>query len=131
LRIALRSNRHEPEPSTTAAKTLLADPPKCLKRSGLGHIRRVGSGKWQGTIGQDPTKDVNASVFVEGPYGSVKAASTAAARASLVQIAYAGGLFTVTATRASYLSQEASRRPPMPPPVSPRGLNPVVTGTKS
>jgi hypothetical protein len=94
--------------STATDRQLLADPSKCLKRAGLGHIHAIGKDKWQGTTGTEPSRDLNASVFVQGPYASTKAATTATDKALLVQLAYAGGPFVVTATRRSYLNMEAS-----------------------
>ena len=107
-----QGSKTTPKPSRAHAKAghqaLLGDPSKCLKRSGLGHIRSLGSGKWQGTIGNEPVSKVNDSVFVVGPYASLASARTAAEHSELVEIAYPGGPFVVSATRASYLSTEAS-----------------------
>jgi len=103
-----RLTHSQRSPSSLTREAMLADPPKCLKRAGLGHIRSIGSDTWQGTIGEEPTSKINDSVFVEGPYASIKAASNAAEKASIVQIAYDGGRFIATASRVSYLQQETS-----------------------
>ena len=99
--------KYRSRPTSKYAR-LLSYPPKCLKRDGFGHIKRISPDRWQGTIGEEPRTKLNDSAFVVGPYASPRQASRAAARARRTQIAYAGGLFIVTARHASYLDQETS-----------------------
>ena len=107
--IAASARSAQPRPSSRSSKkALLSYPPKCLKRSGLGHIKSVRAGRWQGTSGNEPRTKINYSVFVQGPFKTVKAAASAARKDALVENAYPGGPFVVTITRKSYLTMEAS-----------------------
>ena len=83
-------------------------PSKCLRQDGFGHIKAIRSTLWQGTTGQEPRTKLNDSAFVQGPFRSDRLANLAAKKARRIKIAYAGGPFIVTATRASYLQQETS-----------------------
>jgi hypothetical protein len=83
-------------------------PAKCLKFAGLGHVTGLSASRWQGTTGDNPLRDLNGSVFSDGPYPSVAAARHAASADELVEIAYPGGLYVVTATKRSYLSATVS-----------------------
>jgi len=83
-------------------------PPKCLKQDGFGHIKRIAATRWQGTIGQEPRTKRNMSAFVQGPFASLKKANRSARKTGRREIAYPGGLFVVSATRASYLQSETS-----------------------
>ena len=83
-------------------------PKSCLKTAGLGHIRSVGRHRWQGTTGDNGPRDTNGSVFADGPYASVGAADRAAETDRLVEIAFPGGRYVVTASKPSYLSATVS-----------------------
>jgi hypothetical protein len=79
----------------------------CLKAAGLGHIVH-GAGRWQGTTGENPITDLNASVFVAGPFPTAAAARAGASADERDEIAFPGGRYLVTANSASYLAQEVS-----------------------
>lgn len=100
-------NKVAQQQSNRAAR-LRTYPPKCLEQNGFGHIKRIAADRWQGTIGQEPRTKRNDSAFVQGPFASVKRANRAARKARRTSIAYAGGPFVVSATRASSLAQETS-----------------------
>ncbi len=89
-------------------KAKLPSPSSCLRFAGLGHIRRVKAGTWQGTIGNKSTSDINGSVFVNGPYGSVRAAAGATRSIGRTDVAIRGGRYVAYATRKSYLDTNVS-----------------------
>jgi hypothetical protein len=110
---ATPANKAAPKPATAvkakiAPKANASSPKSCLKTAGLGHIRSLGRTRWQGTTGENSTRDINASVFVTGPYPSTSAANRAAQRARFAEIAFPGGRYLVTASKPSYLSATVS-----------------------
>jgi hypothetical protein len=66
-----------------------------------------GPGRWQGTTGENPTRDTNASVFVAA-YQSPAAAQAAANADRQREIAWPGGKYVATATNRSFLSSTVS-----------------------
>jgi hypothetical protein len=39
-----------------------------MRANGLGHIRRISAGRWQGTLGSAPDSSYKYSIYVNGPY---------------------------------------------------------------
>ena len=106
--LAAEAGHGKPAITKSRIARLRTFPPMCLKQDGFGHIKAIGSKRWQGTTGEEPRTKRNDSAFVEGPFASDKQASRTASQDRRSEIAYAGGPFVVTATRVSYLDQETS-----------------------
>jgi hypothetical protein len=82
-------------------------PLACLSIDGLDRAR-VGKepGVWEANYGTTSERNLNAVVFVDGPYKSKHAADASAATLNGVEIAMRGGLYDVTASLPSHLTSQ-------------------------
>lgn len=88
-----------------AAKRTSAIPPNrlvplCLRRGGLGHVKRVSSHRWQATLGQQPDTNLKLSMFAYGPYPSAGVAAMAMRALPESDLAFRGGRYIVVGRRA-------------------------------
>jgi hypothetical protein len=92
-------------PAATAAAT----PVQCLRRSGLRHIHRVEHGLWAASRLPTPLGDVNAMVFVDGPYAGRHAAAASAQSLQGTEYADPAGRYVASATLRSRLSAAVAK----------------------
>ena len=85
---------------TTAKRPAEAFVTKCMKSGGLGHIRRLSTTRWQGTIGEEPDSNIKDSMFVFGPYTGTGVAAMALRALPKSQLGFQGGRFIVVGSRA-------------------------------
>ena len=67
-----------------------------MDRAGFDHVRRLGSKKWQATVGAAGDE----KVFVDGPYPSQGAAVAAARSFAAADVGYQGGYYVAYSARA-------------------------------
>ncbi len=96
-----RPPKHRTAPLTQAALTKDVSgpaPPPCLQAAGVLGVRSPSVGEWSGTVRLD-----GPGIYVDGPYTSTGAASTAATSLEGVEDVAQGGLYVVSALLISHV----------------------------
>lgn len=82
----------------------------CLKAVGLNRARPgKASGIWEANAGNTSLTDLNAIVFVDGPYKTKQGASASAQSLNGVEYAASGGRWEVSASLPSHLSAQVTK----------------------
>lgn len=98
------------DPANTHPTIAGPQPKACLASAGLLGARTGREpGVWEGNWGTTSTKDLNAIVFVDGPYKNKQAASQAAQQLLGTEYAAAGGRWEVSASLPSHLSPQVKK----------------------